>query len=53
MQKLQKEFEKKKKQCKINFAAHNASIWTEALESCENRCVEAQLDEVKVDTLKA
>ena len=53
MQTLQAEAKKKKKAFKNYFSGHDDSIWTDALASRENRCVEAQLDVVKVDTLKA
>lgn len=53
MQTLQEDLKKRKKIFKLFFEDHSDDIWAEALESRENGCVEAQLDVVKVDTLKA
>ena len=54
MQSLQEEFKKKKKFHLFTntFAAHDDSIWKEALKSRDNGCVEAQLNVVKIDILK-
>ena len=52
MQSLQEDFKKRKKVFKPYFEDHADSIWADALETRENGCVEAQLDGVKVDTLK-
>ena len=52
-QTLQEDFKKRKKVLKVVFSAHDSSVWTDALESRENGCVEAQLNVVEVDMLKA
>mmetsp|Transcript_69171 Transcript_69171/g.144205 ORF Transcript_69171/g.144205 Transcript_69171/m.144205 type:complete len:474 (+) Transcript_69171:152-1573(+) len=52
MQSLQEAFKKKKATFKPTFLAHEEKNWTEALQSRDNGCVEAQLSVVKVDTLK-
>ena len=53
IQTLQKEFKKfKKKVFTPSFNSHDNSIWIEDLESHDNRCVDAQMSVVKVDTLK-
>ena len=53
MQTTQEDFKKLKKIFKLFFEDHSDEIWADALESRENGCVEAQLDMVKINTLKA
>mmetsp|Transcript_71341 Transcript_71341/g.148936 ORF Transcript_71341/g.148936 Transcript_71341/m.148936 type:complete len:599 (+) Transcript_71341:165-1961(+) len=52
MQELQEQFKKKRSNFKPTFEAHDEAIWADALQSRDNGCVEAQLDVVKIDTLK-
>ena len=52
MQTLQEDFKMRKKVFKPFFNDHNNAIWEDTLSSRENGCIEAQMDVVKVDTLK-